>query len=66
MIKLLPLGEEVETKKVLKKAALAHKALAELKGIITSIPNENILKLFSVLSKVNFRASFRPKGEISE
>ncbi len=43
MVKPLPLNKDVETKKVLKKAALAHKALAELKGIITSIPNENIL-----------------------
>lgn len=39
----LPLKKDVETKGVLKKAASAHKALAELKGIITSIPNENIL-----------------------
>jgi Fic family protein len=39
----LPLQKEVETKAVLRKAALAHKALAELKGSISSIPNENIL-----------------------
>lgn len=43
MVSFLPLNQEVETKPVLKKTALAHKALAELKGIITSIPNENIL-----------------------
>ena len=43
MLKPLPLDIEVESKAVLKKAALAHKALAELKGVITSIPNENIL-----------------------
>ncbi len=43
MIELLPLKQDVETKAVLKKTALAHKALAELKGIVTSIPNENIL-----------------------
>jgi Fic family protein len=43
MIKPLPINKDVETKKVLKKLSLAHKALAELKGIITSIPNENIL-----------------------
>ncbi|MEO6455530.1 MAG: Fic family protein [Ginsengibacter sp.] len=43
MIKLLPLKTDIETKKILRKTALAHKALAELKGIITSIPNENIL-----------------------
>lgn len=39
----LPLSLEVETKVVLRKVALAHKALAELKGLISSIPNENIL-----------------------
>lgn len=38
-----PLTVEVETKAVLRKAALAHKALAELKGVVSSIPNENIL-----------------------
>jgi Fic family protein len=43
MIALLPLQHEVETKKVLRKAALAHKALAELKGVVTSIPNQQII-----------------------
>lgn len=42
-IELLPLNSDVETRVVLRKAALAHKALAELKGVITSIPNQNIL-----------------------
>jgi Fic family protein len=36
-------AELIETKNVLRKAAAAHKALAELKGSIASIPNENIL-----------------------
>lgn len=43
MLNSLPLRYEVETKSVLKKSALARAALAELKGVITSIPNENIL-----------------------
>lgn len=43
MLQLLPLNKEVETKPVLKKLAKAHQALAELKGVISSIPNENIL-----------------------
>lgn len=43
MLKPLPIKADVETKKILRKTAQAHKALAELKGIITSIPNENIL-----------------------
>jgi len=42
-LKKLPLKQDVETKKVLKKLASAHRALAELKGIVSSIPNENIL-----------------------
>jgi len=42
-LKELPLKQDVETKKVLKKLASAHRALAELKGIVSSIPNENIL-----------------------
>jgi len=37
------LKNDIETKKVLKKLASAHRALAELKGIVSSIPNENIL-----------------------
>lgn len=42
-LKKLPLKQDIETKKVLKKLASAHRALAELKGILSSIPNENIL-----------------------
>lgn len=42
-LKKLPLKQDIETKKVLKKLASAHRALAELKGIVSSIPNENIL-----------------------
>jgi Fic family protein len=43
MIKPLPIIKDLETKAVLRKSALAHKALAELKGVLSSIPNENIL-----------------------
>lgn len=39
----LSLSLEVETKNVLRKVTQANKALAELKGLISSIPNENIL-----------------------
>ena len=42
-LKKLPIKQDIETKKVLKKLASAHRALAELKGIVSSIPNENIL-----------------------
>ena len=42
-ISLLPLPFEIETKKVLKKAAEAHSALAELKGVCRIIPNQVIL-----------------------
>jgi Fic family protein len=43
ILKKLPLEQDIESKKVLKKLASAHRALAELKGIVSSIPNENIL-----------------------
>ena len=43
MLKPLPLQKDVETKAVLRKLATAHKALAELKGVVTSIPNQHIL-----------------------
>lgn len=39
----LPLKIDVETKNILKKLNKAHRALAELKGLVSSIPNENIL-----------------------
>ncbi|MEE9432537.1 MAG: Fic family protein [Melioribacteraceae bacterium] len=39
----LPVEKDIETKKVLRKLSSAHRALAELKGIAASIPNENIL-----------------------
>jgi len=42
-LKKLPLKQDIETKKVLKKLASAHRALAELKGIVSSIPNSTIL-----------------------
>jgi len=43
MLKKLPLEQDVESKIVLKKLTSAHKALAELKGVVSSIPNESIL-----------------------
>lgn len=43
IFKPLPLDKDIETKAVLRKTALAHKALAELKGVVTGIPNQNIL-----------------------
>ena len=42
-INLLPFSEDIETKIVLRKCTKAHQALAELKGIIATIPNESIL-----------------------
>jgi len=42
-IAFLPLQVELETRGVLKKLARAHQALAELKGVAATIPNENIL-----------------------
>lgn len=39
----LPLPFDIETKNVLKKTALARDALAELRGIVASIPNQSML-----------------------
>jgi Fic family protein len=39
----LPFAYDFETKAVLRKLSKAHRALAELKGVVKSIPNENIL-----------------------
>ncbi|MEO1396478.1 MAG: Fic/DOC family N-terminal domain-containing protein [Cyanobacteria bacterium J06634_5] len=39
----LPVNTDLETKVVLKKLVRANKALAELKGIVATIPNEGIL-----------------------
>lgn len=39
----LPLNIDLETKRVLKALPGAHAALAELKGIASTIPNQNIL-----------------------
>ena len=39
----LPLEVDLETKPVLKKLAIAHKALAELKGVSTAVPNQSVL-----------------------
>lgn len=42
-IPLLPLREEIETRAILKKTISARGALAEMKGVALSIPNERIL-----------------------
>jgi len=41
--KQLPLTKDVESKTILKKLPRAHAALAELKGIASTIPNQSIL-----------------------
>lgn len=43
MKKIRSITKNIESKKVLKKLASAHRALAELKGISASIPNQAIL-----------------------
>jgi len=42
-LKELPLSTDLETKRILKNLPMAHAALAELKGIASTIPNQNIL-----------------------
>lgn len=43
IIPSLPLSIDIESKAVLKQATLAHRYLAELKGIAATIPNQSIL-----------------------
>jgi Fic family protein len=43
ILQKLPLSKEIETKTVLKKIVSANRALAELKGVAMSIPNQTIL-----------------------
>ena len=43
ILKELPFTTDIESKAVLKSLPSAHAALAELKGIATTIPNQNIL-----------------------
>jgi len=43
MIKRLPPEADLESRAVLKKIAQAHRYLAELKGLASTIPNEQIL-----------------------
>jgi Fic family protein len=43
MLPLLPLNIELETRVVLKRLTRSHQALAELKGVAATIPNESIL-----------------------
>lgn len=40
---MLPFADDIESKAVLRKLAKAHSALAELKGVVASIPNQSIL-----------------------
>ena len=42
-IPMLPLGLDLETKEVLRQLARTNRALAEMKGVAGTIPNENIL-----------------------
>jgi len=39
----LPLSKDIETKEILKATTLAHRALAELKGVANSLPNQEIV-----------------------
>jgi len=43
IISFLPINKDIETKAVLRKTATAHQALAELKGVLNSLPNEYIM-----------------------
>ena len=53
-IQALPLPFDVETKAILKQAIQANKALAELKGVARTIPNESILVNTLILTEGKF------------
>lgn len=42
-LEMLPIKNEIETKRVLKQLARASRSLAELKGVARTMPNQNIL-----------------------
>ena len=39
----LPIDQDIETKEILKATTLTHRALAELKGVANSLPNQAII-----------------------
>ena len=54
---LLPPPPEIETREILKQLTLSHRHLAELKGVVKTIPNEQILintKKYNVAKKRHF------------
>ena len=50
-IPVLPLNIEVESKNILRQVNKANRALAELKGVATTIPNEAILIIILTLQE---------------
>lgn len=42
-LEMLPLNKDIETKRILKQLSRTSRALAELKGIVQTMPNQNIL-----------------------
>ena len=42
-LEMLPLNKDIETKRILKQLSRTSRALAELKGIAQTMPNQNIL-----------------------
>ena len=42
-LEILPLNKDIETKRILKQLSRTSRALAELKGIAKTMPNQNIL-----------------------
>ena len=42
-LEMLPLKKDIETKRILKQLSRTSRALAELKGVAQTMPNQNIL-----------------------
>ncbi len=46
----LPYSQDIETKNILKQSILANKALAELKGVSGTIPNQSTISIPNFIS----------------
>jgi Fic family protein len=54
VLKPLPPAIDLDTKSILKKSAVAHRYLAELKGVSETIPNQGILINALALQEANY------------
>ena len=51
-LEMLPLNKDIETKRILKQLSSTSRALAELKGIAQTMPNQKILINAIIINEV--------------